>query len=165
MDSSHAPHVFACASIYERRNDRSLLGYGYSETAIGDLMSEILLAEYREINVHLRANMGQFTNWFSFFLSFSFLAAAAFLLLPALRGPSRYGVVIVFLLTHFLAFTGIFIFRRYIGAAHNRASLIARHLNESSESPVPLRFSHWMTDLLAAGFVISYFTWFLMLFL
>jgi hypothetical protein len=28
-----------------------------------------------------------------------------------------------------------------------------------SASPIPARFCRWMTDLMAAGFVLSYFAW------
>jgi hypothetical protein len=34
--------------------------------------------EYEAVNAHLRANIGQFVNWFSFFLTFSFAALAVF---------------------------------------------------------------------------------------
>jgi hypothetical protein len=51
-------------------------------------------------------------SWFSFFLTFSLIAAAGFAALnltrPELRGSRMaYGVQIVFLLMHILALTGI----------------------------------------------------------
>jgi hypothetical protein len=38
--------------------------------------ADLLRQEYREVNAHLRANTTQFVNWFSFFLTFSLVAAA-----------------------------------------------------------------------------------------
>ena len=130
---------------------------------------ELLLHEYREINAHLRANMGQFVNWFSFFLTFSFVSVAVYLavamLRPDLRGIALiYGVQIIFLLMHVLAFVAILTFRRYIVASHCRVEAIVRQIGEAGDSPVPVRFSKWMTDLMAAGFVLSYFSWFSLLF-
>ncbi len=129
----------------------------------------LLPREYQEINAHLRANMGQFVNWFSFFLTFSFVSVAAYLAVattrPDLRGfPLVYGVQIVFLLMHVLAFFAILTFRRYIVASHCRLEAIIRQLAEAGDSPVPVRFSKWMTDLMAAGYVLSYFAWFSLLF-
>ena len=40
--------------------------------------NDLLAREYEAINAHLRANIGQFVNWFSFFLTFSFVALAVF---------------------------------------------------------------------------------------
>jgi hypothetical protein len=40
--------------------------------------SGLLIMEYEAVNAHLRANIGQFVNWFSFFLTFSFAALAVF---------------------------------------------------------------------------------------
>ena len=40
--------------------------------------SGLLVREYESVNAHLRANIGQFVNWFSFFLFFSFAALAVF---------------------------------------------------------------------------------------
>ena len=40
--------------------------------------SGLLAREYEAVNAHLRANIGQFVNWFSFFLTFSFAALAVF---------------------------------------------------------------------------------------
>lgn len=130
---------------------------------------ELLLREYQEINAHLRANMTQFVNWFSFFLTFSFLSAAVYLALITIRAdprgfPLSYGVQIVFLLMHVLAFVSILTFRRYIVASHCRLEAIIRLVAEPGDSPVPVRFSKWMTDLMAAGFVLSYFAWFSLLF-
>ncbi|MBV9653244.1 MAG: hypothetical protein JOZ42_01640 [Acetobacteraceae bacterium] len=132
--------------------------------------NELLFREYTEINAHLRANITQFVNWFSFFLTFSFASVAAFLAAVTARADARgfpltYGVQIVFLLMHVLAFVSILTFRRYIVASHCRLEAIIRQIAEPGDSPVPVRFSKWMTDLMAAGFVLSYFTWFSLLFL
>ncbi len=126
--------------------------------------------EYREINAHLRANIVQFINWFSFFLTFSFALVVVFVAMgayrPALAGFALvYGVQIIFLLLHILAFVGIFTFRRYMVEAHRRVEEIVRQLAGAGESPIPMRFNRWMTDLMAAGFVLSYFTWFSLLFI
>jgi hypothetical protein len=128
------------------------------------------MREYQEINAHLRTNTAQFVNWFSFFLTFSLLAAATFLLASERRAGLHglalaYGVPIVCLMLHALAFAGILIFRRYITAAHRKIDDIIKLLGDSGGSPVPVRFSLWMTHLMAAGFVISYFAWFSFLFL
>ncbi len=48
--------------------------------------SGLLAREYDAINAHLRANIGQFVNWFSFVLTFSFAALAVFV---ATAGRSR----------------------------------------------------------------------------
>ena len=93
--------------------------------------ADLLRQEYREVNAHLRANTTQFVNWFSFFLTFSFVAAAVFLVAGAhgsgLRGFALvYGVPIAFLLLHVLAFVGILTFRRYIMAAHCKVEEIVR---------------------------------------
>ncbi len=130
---------------------------------------ELLLREYGEINAHLRANMGQFVNWFSFFLTFSFCSVAAYLAVATTRPDLRgffliYGVQIVFLLMHVLAFVSILTFRRYIVASHCRIEEIVQQIGQSGDSPVPVRFSKWMTDLMAAGFVVWYFAWFSLLF-
>lgn len=131
---------------------------------------ELILREYHEVNAHLRANTTQFVNWFSFFLTFNLVAAAAFLVanarLPGLRGFAiEYGVPIVFLLLHVLAFVGILTFRRYTTAAHCKLEAVAQKIGETNRSPLPVRFYYWMTHLMAAGFVISYFTWLLLLFI
>ncbi len=131
--------------------------------------ADLLRQEYREVNAHLRANTTQFVNWFSFFLTFSFVAAAVFLVAGAHGSGFRgfalvYGVPIAFLLLHALAFVGILTFRRYIMAAHCKVEEIVKQMGETGGSPIPVRFCRWMTDLMAAGFVISYFAWFSLLF-
>jgi hypothetical protein len=131
--------------------------------------SDLLLREYREVNAHLRANTAQFVNWFSFFLTFSFVVATIFLVTnehrPGFRGVAlEYGLPVVFLLLHVLAFVGILTFRRYITAAHCKIDQIIKLLGDTGGSPVPVRFSQWMTHLMAAGFIISYFVWFSLLF-
>jgi hypothetical protein len=73
-------------------------------------------------------------------------------------------VPIVFLLMHILAFVGILTFRRYIVAAHCKVEEITKQTGGTGGSPIPVRFCRWMTDLMAAGFVVSYFTWFALLF-
>lgn len=128
------------------------------------------LQEFREVNAHLRANTGQFVSWFSFFLVLSLLAAALFTAMPERRPAlgrfaQRYGVQSVSLLMHVPAFLGILTFRRYILAADRTIEAITRRLGEAGESPVPARFCQWMTDLMAAGYVVSYFIWFSRLFL
>lgn len=140
--------------------------------SVGHLMREgdLLAQEYREVNAHLRANTGQFVNWFSFFLTFSLVAAATFLAAgayrPGVRGVALvYGVPAVFLVLHMLAFAGILTFRRYITAAHCQVEEIVTRMGENGGSPIPLRFYRWMTDLMAAGFVVSYFAWFSLLFI
>jgi hypothetical protein len=149
-----------------------VLGNRAGPARIGHLMAagaDLLLQEYQEVNAHLRANTTQFVNWFSFFLTFSFVAAAAFLVAgvhgSGLRGfVLVYGVPIAFLLLHILAFVGILTFRRYIMAAHCKIEEIVKQMGETGGSPIPVRFCRWMTDLMAAGFVISYFAWFSLLF-
>lgn len=131
--------------------------------------TELLLREYQEVNAHLRANTTQFVNWFSFFLTSSFVVGAIFLVSneqrPGFRGIAlEYGLPVVFLLLHVLAFVGILTFRRYITAAHGKIDEIIKLLGDTGGSPVPVRFSQWMTHLMAAGFMISYFAWFLLLF-
>jgi hypothetical protein len=131
--------------------------------------TELLLYEYREVNAHLRANMSQFVGWFSLFLTFSLAAAFAFFLghkqLSAWNAASaEYAVPAVFVVLHVLAFAGILTFRRYIIAAHCRIEEIIKEVNEGSASPIPARFYKWMTNLMAAGFVVSYFGWFLQFF-
>ena len=130
----------------------------------------LLAREYQEINAHLRTNMTQFVNWFSFFLASSLVAAFAFLAMgehrSGLRGVAlEYGVPIACLLLHTAAFAGILIFRRYIFAAHCKIGEIIKLLGDDGGSPVPVRFYLWMTHLMAAGFVVSYFAWFSLLFL
>jgi hypothetical protein len=131
--------------------------------------ADLLRQEYQEVNAYLRANTAQFVNWFSFFLIFSFMAAAIFLATIAYRSGLRgyalaYGVPLTFLLLHILAFVGILTFRRYIMAAHCKVEEIIKQTGGTGGSPIPVRFCQWMTDLMAAGFVISYFVWLSLLF-
>jgi hypothetical protein len=150
-----------------------MLGYKRGSTGFGDMMetgTDLLLREYQEVNAYLRTNMTQFVNWFSFFLTFSFVVisifAAAAIYRPELHSFALiYGMQVVFLLMHILAFIGIITFRRYIGASHSRIEEIVKQLGHTGRSPIPARFCQWMTDLMAAGFVISYFSWFSMLFI
>lgn len=132
--------------------------------------SDLLIREYQEINAHLRTNTTQFVNWFSFILTFSLVTATAFLLAnehrAGLRGIAlEYGVPTVCLILHVLAFAGILVFRHYIVAAHGKIDELVSLLGDHGGSPVPLRFSLWMTHLMAAGFVVSYFAWLSMLLL
>jgi hypothetical protein len=130
----------------------------------------LLLQEYQEVNAHLRANTSQFVNWFSFFLTLSLLTAGVFVATPEYRPAlgwfaRRYGVQLVLLLMHIPAFVGILTFRHYILAAHRKIEGITQQLGYSGDSPIPARFCQWMTDLMAAGYVMSYFIWFSLLFL
>ncbi len=130
---------------------------------------ELLLREYQEVNAHLRSNTTQFVNWFSFFLASNFAASIVFLVAsmprPGWRGVAlNYGVPVGFLLLHILAFLGIITFRRYIVAASIKLEQLVQELGDTRGSPVPLQFSRWMTHLMAAGFVVSYFAWFVLLF-
>ena len=132
--------------------------------------SDLLIKEYEAVNAHLRANIGQFVNWFSFFLVFSFAALAVFVATGD-RWPQprllrlEYAVPAVFLLMHMLAFGAILTFRHYIAAADRRVGEIAAAAGAGSgRSPIPLRFCKWMTDLMAAGFLVSYFGWLLLFF-
>jgi len=66
---------------------------------------DLLMKEYQEINANLRANVTQFVNWFSFFMTISFIALGALVAVatyqPGLRSfPLMYVVEIVFLLLH-----------------------------------------------------------------
>jgi hypothetical protein len=135
-----------------------------------EVRAALLLQEYQEVNAHLRANTSQFVNWFSFFLTLSLLVAGLFVAVPdyrpALSGfAHRYAVQLVSLLMHIPAFVGILTFRRYILAAHRKIEAITQQLGHSGDSPIPARFCQWMTDLMAAGYVVSYFIWFSLLFL
>ena len=62
----------------------------------------LAVLEYQEINAHLRTNTTGFVNWFSFFLTFSIVAAIAFLVTDhrkGLRGLAlQYGVPIACLM-------------------------------------------------------------------
>jgi hypothetical protein len=132
--------------------------------------SALLLQEYQEVNAHLRANTSQFVNWFSFFLTLSLLIAGLFAVMPEHRPAlgrfaQRHGVQLVSLLMHIPALVGILTFRRYILAAHRKIEAITRQLGSPADSPVPARFYQWMTDLMAAGYVVSYFIWLSLLFL
>jgi hypothetical protein len=131
--------------------------------------TDLPVLEYQEINAHLRANTTAFVNWFSFFLTLSLVAAAAYLVTgeqrQGLRGLAlQYGVPIGCLVLHVVALAGILIFRRYVTAAHRKLDEIVKLLGDSG-SPVPVRFTLWMTHLMAAGFVLSYFAWFSLLLL
>src|SRR5215210_5197657 len=73
--------------------------------------NDLLAREYEAINAHLRGNIGQFVNWFSFFLTASFVALAVFVAVgdrwPEFRMVRlRYAVPGVFLFLHVLAFIG-----------------------------------------------------------
>jgi hypothetical protein len=132
--------------------------------------NDLLAREYEAINAHLRANIGQFVNWFSFFLTFSFVALAVFVATGD-RWPQprllrlEYAVPAVFLLMHVLAFVAILTFRHYIAEADRRVGqIVAEARTAAGRSPIPVRFCKWMTDLMAAGFLVSYFAWLLVLF-
>ena len=85
---------------------------------------------------------------------------------PALgRVAQHYDIQLVSLLMHIPVFVGIFTFRRYIVAAHQKIEAITQQLGYSEDSPFPARFCQWMTDLMAAGYVLSYFIWLSLLFL
>jgi hypothetical protein len=150
-----------------------MLGDELSPPGFGYLMVEraaLLLQEYQEVNAHLRANTRQFVNWFSFFLTLSLLVAGVFATAPDYRPAlgrfaHHYGVQVVSLLMHIPVFVGIFTFRRYIIAAHQKIEAIIQQLGYSEDSPIPARFCQWMTDLMAAGYVLSYFVWLSLLFL
>ena len=78
--------------------------------------TDLLVLEYQEINAHLRTNTTGFVNWFSFFLTFSLVAAIAFLVTgehrQGLRGLAlQYGVPIACLMLLVIALAGILIFR------------------------------------------------------
>jgi hypothetical protein len=130
-------------------------------------MSGLLVKEYEAINAHLRANIGQFVNWFSFFLTFSFAALAVFVATgdrwPQPRLLSLgYAVPAVFLLLHVLAFGAILTFRHYIAKAKAEAGAEAGAA--AGRSPIPVRFCKWMTNLMAARYLVSYFGWLLLFF-
>jgi hypothetical protein len=132
--------------------------------------ADLLLIEYKEINQHLRCNVQQFVNWFSFFLTFSFVAVGIFAAnldrLPTIRGVGlHYPILALFLLLHILAFVAILVFRRYISVSNKRVERIIALLGEEGLSPIPARFCYWMTHFMGAGFVISYFTWFCLVFI
>ena len=133
--------------------------------------SGLLVREYEAVNAHLRANIGQFVNWFSFFLTFSFAAPAVSVATgdrwpqPRLL-PLGYAVPAAFLLMHLLAFGAILTFRHYIADADRRvvAEAGAEAGATAGRSPIPVRFCKWMTNFMAAGFLVSYFGWLLLFF-
>jgi hypothetical protein len=173
LASANPGHVPVGAAFHERSDGWIVLGNQHGTPPFGDLMdapAALLLQEYQELNAHLRANTNQFVNWFSFFLTASLIAAGLFVVAPeyrpALDGVARrYAVQIAFLLMHILAFIGILTFRRYILAANHKIEAIIQQVGQAGESPIPARFCQWMTDLMAAGYVVSYFIWFTLLFL
>ena len=119
----------------------------------------VLVLEYQEINAHLRTNTTGFVNWFSLFLIFSLVAAITFLVTgehrQGLRGLAlQYGVPSACLMLHVIALAGILIFRHYVTAAHRKLDEIVKLLGDTGGSPVPVRFTLWMTHLMAAGFVV-----------
>ena len=57
---------------------------------------------------------------------------------------------------HVIALAGILIFRHYVTAAHRKLDEIVKLLGDTGGSPVPVRFTLWMTHLMAAGFVVSF---------
>jgi hypothetical protein len=121
-------------------------------------------------NAHLRANIGQFVNWFSFFLTFSFVALAVFVAAGD-RWPQpgllrlEYAVPAVFLLMHVLAFAAILTFRHYLAVADCRVcETVAEAGAAAGWSAIPVRVCKWMTDLMAAGFLVSCFGWLLLFF-
>jgi hypothetical protein len=131
--------------------------------------SDLLIKEYEAVNAHLRANIGQFVNWFSFFLTFSFAALAVFVATgdrwPQPRLLSLgYAVPAAFLLLHMLAFGAILTFRHYIADADRRVGQIAAEAGAAGRSPIPVRFCKWMTNFMAAGYLVSYFGWLLLFF-
>jgi hypothetical protein len=131
--------------------------------------SDLLAREYEAINAHLRANIGQFVNWFSFFLTFSFAALAVFVATgdrwPQPRLLSLgYAVPAAFLLLHMLAFGAILTFRHYIADADRRVVRSSPGPGWLRRSPIPVRFCKWMTNFMAAGFLVSYFGWLLLFF-
>lgn len=128
--------------------------------------SDLLIKEYEAVNAHLRANIGQFVNWFSFFLTFSFAALAVFVATgdrwPQPRLLSLgYAVPAAFLLLHMLAFGDILTFRHYIADADRRVGQIVAEAGAEAgaagRSPIPVRFCTWMTNFMAAGYLVSYF--------
>ena len=132
--------------------------------------TDVLMAEYKEINQHLRCNIQQFVNWFSFFLTFSLVAVAVFSTnvnrLPRLgEFGLYYPILAVFLVLHILAFVAILIFRRYISVTNKRVERIIALIDAEAASPIPVRFCLWMTHFMGAGFVISYFIWFSLVFI
>ena len=132
--------------------------------------SDLLAKEYEAVNAHLRANIGPFVNWFSFFFTFSFSALPLFVSTgdrwPQPRLLSLgYAVPAAFLLIHMLAFGAILTFRHYIADADRRVGEIGAEAGGAAgRSPIPVRFCKWMTNFMAAGFLVSYFGWLLLFF-
>ena len=127
------------------------------------------LFECAQINQHLTSNITQFVNWFSFFLLASFLGFGVFVFFrgswPTLGGLGLENTVtLVSMAMHALAGAAILTFRHYISASDARVEAILRQTTSGGLSPIPLRFCKWMTNFMAAGYVISYFTWFSLLF-
>ena len=75
-----------------------------------------------------------------------------------------YAVPAAFLLLHLLAFGAILPFRHYIADADRRVGEIIVEAGAAGRSPIPLRFCKWMTNFMAAGFLVSYFGWLLLFF-
>jgi hypothetical protein len=130
--------------------------------------SDLLFKEYEAINGHLRANISQFVNWFSFFMTFSFVALGVVAVTVHLwPQPSwitwKSAVPGLFLFMHMLACAAILTFRNYISATDRRVRQIILDTGATGHSPIPARFCKWMTDLMVAGFLVSYFAWFVLL--
>jgi hypothetical protein len=167
LAASSGSNVSDTAAIHEGGGCGDVLGHEYRSPGVGNVThseNDLLIREYQEINAHLRTNTTQFVNWFSLLLTFSLVTAMALLVTNVHRSGLRgialeYGVPIVCLILHVLVFAGILIFRHYIIAAHSKIDEIISLLGDKGGSPVPVRFSLWMTHLMAAGFVVSYFTW------
>ncbi len=74
-----------------------------------------------------------------------------------------------FLLLHALAFGAILTFRHHIADADRRVGQIVAEAGAEAgaaagRSPIPVRFCKWMTDFMAAGYLVSYFGWLLLFF-
>ena len=106
-------------------------------------------------------------NWFSFLLMASFLAFRVFVLLlgkwPALGGIGLENIA-VSLVMHARAGAAILTFRHCMASSNARVEAIIRQAAPGGVSPIPLQFCKWMTNFMAAGYVVSYFTWFSLLF-
>jgi len=143
-----------------------MLGDGNRPTGYGDMItrSELLICEIQETNAHLRSNTMQFVNWFSFFLLSSYAAAFGLWLLKASQlkvsaAAVSYGIPIVVLILHIFAFVGIIVFRRYTAASNALVCQLGSDESGPARSSIPARFYQWMTNLMAAGYVVSYFVW------
>jgi hypothetical protein len=80
-----------------------------------------------------------------------------------------YAVPAAFLLLHMLAFGAILTFRHYIADADRRVGQIIAEAGAQAgaaagRSPIPVRFCKWMTNFMAAGYLVSYFGWLLLFF-